>query len=170
MTSTTSADPRTSATERAAARAAPHQDGQGQGYPPAEAASDKYHGVPKFDVSTGKKLRAGAPPSYTGIFAETLVDLAATDRSVVAITAAMPGGTGIDKRKRPKRTTTWIAEQHAVTFAAGMAVEGLKPFCAIYSTFMQRLRPGQPLHLPNDSLMDRLMSSAPTTRSSTTWR
>ena len=115
---------------------------KGKGYPPAEAASDKYHGVPKFDVATGKKLASpSTAPSYTGIFAETLVDIAATDRSVVAITAAMPGGTGIDKfgKRFPKRTfDVGIAEQHAVTFAAGMAVEGLKPFCAIYSTFMQR--------------------------------
>jgi len=115
---------------------------KGKGYPPAEAASDKYHGVPKFDVATGKKaVSKNQAPSYTGVFAETLVDIAATDRSVVAITAAMPGGTGIDKfgRRFPKRTyDVGIAEQHAVTFAAGMAVEGLKPFCAIYSTFMQR--------------------------------
>jgi len=115
---------------------------KGKGYPPAEAASDKYHGVPKFDVATGRKLAPPAQaPSYTGIFAETLVDIAASDRSVVAITAAMPGGTGVDKfgKRFPKRTyDVGIAEQHAVTFAAGMAVEGLKPFCAIYSTFMQR--------------------------------
>mmetsp|Transcript_14383 Transcript_14383/g.37311 ORF Transcript_14383/g.37311 Transcript_14383/m.37311 type:complete len:723 (+) Transcript_14383:19-2187(+) len=115
---------------------------KGKGYPPAEAASDKYHGVPKFDVATGKKFTAPSKtPSYTAVFADTLVDIAATDRSVVAITAAMPGGTGIDKfgKRFPKRTyDVGIAEQHAVTFAAGMAVEGLKPFCAIYSTFMQR--------------------------------
>jgi len=115
---------------------------KGKGYPPAEAASDKYHGVPKFEVATGRKLSPPSnAPSYTAIFAETLVDIAAADRSVVAITAAMPGGTGIDKfgKRFPKRTyDVGIAEQHAVTFAAGMAVEGLKPFCAIYSTFMQR--------------------------------
>ena len=115
---------------------------KGKGYPPAEAASDKYHGVPKFEVATGRKLSPPSQaPSYTGIFAETLVDIASQDRSVVAITAAMPGGTGIDKfgKRFPKRTyDVGIAEQHAVTFAAGMAVEGLKPFCAIYSTFMQR--------------------------------
>merc|ERR1719311_1990046 len=115
---------------------------KGYGYPPAEKASDKYHGVPKFDVATGKKqMASSSAPSYTGIFAETLVDIAAEDRSVVAITAAMPGGTGVDKfgKRFPKRTyDVGIAEQHAVTFAAGMAVEGLKPFCAIYSTFMQR--------------------------------
>merc|ERR1719183_933195 len=95
---------------------------KGKGYPPAEAASDKYHGVPKFDVATGRKLAPPAvAPSYTGIFAETLVDLAANDRAVVAITAAMPGGTGIDKfgKRFPKRTfDVGIAEQHAVTFAA----------------------------------------------------
>merc|ERR1719454_2821276 len=115
---------------------------KGKGYPPAEAASDKYHGVPKFDVATGRKLAPPAQaPSYTGIFAETLVDIASADRSVVAITAAMPGGTGIDKfgKRFPKRTfDVGIAEQHAVTFVAGMATEGLKPFVAIYSTFLQR--------------------------------
>jgi len=115
---------------------------KGYGYPPAEAASDKYHGVPKFDVATGKKLTSPAKtPSYTDVFARALIDIAATDRSVVAITAAMPGGTGIDKfgRRFPKRTfDVGIAEQHAVTFAAGQAAEGLKPFCSIYSTFLQR--------------------------------
>lgn len=115
---------------------------KGKGYPPAEAASDKYHGVPKFDVATGKKFSVSSKtPSYTAIFAESLINVAATDRSVTAITAAMPGGTGIDKfgRRFPKRTfDVGIAEQHAVTFAAGLAVEGLKPFCSIYSTFMQR--------------------------------
>jgi len=115
---------------------------KGKGYPPAEAASDKYHGVPKFEVATGKKLTAPAKtPSYTSVFADSLIDLAAADRSVVAITAAMPGGTGVDKfgKRFPKRTfDVGIAEQHAVTFAAGLAVEGIKPFCAIYSTFLQR--------------------------------
>jgi len=115
---------------------------KGYGYPPAEAASDKYHGVPKFEVSTGKKLSSPSKtPSYTSVFADQLIDIAAEDRSVVAITAAMPGGTGIDKfgRRFPKRTfDVGIAEQHAVTFAAGLAVEGIKPFCAIYSTFLQR--------------------------------
>lgn len=115
---------------------------KGYGYPPAEKASDKYHGVPKFDVATGKKATsAGAAPSYTAIFADTLIDIAANDRSVCAITAAMPGGTGVDRfgKRFPKRTfDVGIAEQHAVTFAAGMATEGLKPFCAIYSTFLQR--------------------------------
>jgi transketolase C-terminal domain/subunit len=115
---------------------------KGYGYPPAEKASDKYHGVPKFDVATGKKATSsGAAPSYTAIFADTLIDIAANDRSVCAITAAMPGGTGVDRfgKRFPKRTfDVGIAEQHAVTFCAGMAVEGLKPFCAIYSTFLQR--------------------------------
>ena len=115
---------------------------KGKGYPPAEAASDKYHGVPKFDVASGKKMTSpSTAPSYTSVFADTLIDIAAQDRGVVAITAAMPGGTGIDKfgKRFPKRTfDVGIAEQHAVTFAAGMAVEGVKPFCAIYSTFMQR--------------------------------
>merc|ERR1719454_1277369 len=111
---------------------------KGKGYAPAEQASDKYHGVPKFDVATGKKASSPkGPPSYTSVFADTLIDIAANDRSVVAITAAMPGGTGVDRfgKRFPKRTyDVGIAEQHAVTFAAGMAVEGLKPFCAIYST------------------------------------
>jgi len=115
---------------------------KGYGYPPAEAASDKYHGVPKFEVSSGRKFTTPSrTPSYTAVFSDTLIDIAATDRSVVAITAAMPGGTGIDKfgRRYPKRTfDVGIAEQHAVTFAAGLAVEGIKPFCAIYSTFLQR--------------------------------
>ncbi len=115
---------------------------KGKGYAYAEAASDKYHGVPKFDVASGKKLAPPAKsPSYTSVFADTLVEIAAKDRSVVAITAAMPGGTGIDKfgRRFPKRTfDVGIAEQHAVTFAGGLAVEGIKPFCAIYSTFLQR--------------------------------
>merc|ERR1719197_2376006 len=115
---------------------------KGFGYPPAEQASDKYHGVPRFDVATGKKASSPkGPPSYTSVFADTLIDIAANDRSVVAITAAMPGGTGVDRfgKRFPKRTfDVGIAEQHAVTFAAGVAVEGLKPFCAIYSTFLQR--------------------------------
>jgi 1-deoxy-D-xylulose-5-phosphate synthase len=112
------------------------------GYPPAEAASDKYHGVAKFDVASGKqKVTVQKTPTFTTIFANSLIAIAETDRSVCAITAAMPGGTGLDKfgRRFPKRTfDVGIAEQHAITFAAGMAVEGLKPFAAIYSTFMQR--------------------------------
>jgi len=115
---------------------------KGKGYPPAEAASDKYHGVSKFDVGTGKqKVTVQKTPSLTSVFANTLINIAESDRNVCAITAAMPGGTGIDKfgRRFPKRTyDVGIAEQHAVTFAAGMAVEGLAPFCAIYSTFLQR--------------------------------
>ncbi|CAM9338849.1 unnamed protein product [Scytosiphon promiscuus] len=115
---------------------------KGMGYPPAMAASDKYHGVAKFNVATGKQHKGtSANPSLTSIFANTLIDIATEDRSVVGITAAMPGGTGMDLfgRRFPKRTyDVGIAEQHAVTFAAGMAVEGLKPFCCIYSTFMQR--------------------------------
>lgn len=117
---------------------------KGYGYPPAEAASDKYHGVAKFDVSTGKQFKGGnkgGPPSLTTTFANALCEIAAEDRTVVGITAAMPGGTGMDifGKRFPKRTfDVGIAEQHAVTFAAGMAIEGLKPFCCIYSTFMQR--------------------------------
>jgi len=137
---------------------------KGKGYPPAEAASDKYHGVAKFDVSTGKqKVTASKVPSYTTVFANSLIAIAETDRSVCGITAAMPGGTGMDKfgRRFPKRTfDVGIAEQHAVTFAAGMVVEGLKPFCAIYSTFMQRAY-DQVIHdvalqkLPVRMIMDR---------------
>ena len=116
---------------------------KGYGYPPAEAASDKYHGVAKFDVSTGKQFKGAnkGPPSLTTTFANALCEIAAEDRTVVGITAAMPGGTGMDifGKRFPKRTfDVGIAEQHAVTFAAGMAIEGLKPFCCIYSTFMQR--------------------------------
>jgi 1-deoxy-D-xylulose-5-phosphate synthase len=115
---------------------------KGKGYPPAEAASDKYHGVAKFDVASGKqKVTPQKTPSLTSIFANSLIAIAENDRSVCAITAAMPGGTGVDKfgKRFPKRTfDVGIAEQHGVTFAAGMAVEGLKPFCAIYSTFLQR--------------------------------
>lgn len=115
---------------------------KGKGYPPAEAASDRMHGVAKFDVATGKQMTTPAKtPSMTSVFANSLISIAESDRDVVAITAAMPGGTGVDKfgRRFPKRTfDVGIAEQHAVTFAAGMAVEGLKPFAAIYSTFLQR--------------------------------
>jgi 1-deoxy-D-xylulose-5-phosphate synthase len=115
---------------------------KGKGYPPAEAASDKYHGVAKFDVATGKQFVSPQKTmSFTNAFAHSLINIAEKDRSVIAITAAMPGGTGLDKfgRRFPKRTyDVGIAEQHAVTFAAGLAVEGLKPFVAIYSTFLQR--------------------------------
>jgi len=115
---------------------------KGQGYPPAEQASDKMHGVGKFDLATGVQYKGKATaPSLTSIFANSLIDAATEDRAVVGITAAMPGGTGMDifGRRFPKRTfDVGIAEQHAVTFAAGMACEGLKPFVCIYSTFMQR--------------------------------
>jgi 1-deoxy-D-xylulose-5-phosphate synthase len=115
---------------------------KGRGYPPAEAAADKYHGVVKFDVATGAQVKgkAGAP-SYTSVFAKALIAEAEADERVVAITAAMPSGTGLDKfaEKFPQRCfDVGIAEQHAVTFAAGLACEGLKPFATIYSTFLQR--------------------------------
>jgi len=115
---------------------------KGKGYAPAENAADKYHGVVKFDVVSGKQAKtAGGPPSYTSIFAKALLGEMERDEKVVAITAAMPSGTGLDKvqDKFPERTfDVGIAEQHAVTFAAGMAAEGYRPFCAIYSTFLQR--------------------------------
>mmetsp|Transcript_15878 Transcript_15878/g.31094 ORF Transcript_15878/g.31094 Transcript_15878/m.31094 type:complete len:750 (-) Transcript_15878:195-2444(-) len=115
---------------------------KGHGYPPALAASDRMHGVGKFDIATGIQVKGkAAAPSLTSIFANSLIDAATEDRAIVGITAAMPGGTGMDifGRRFPKRTfDVGIAEQHAVTFAAGMACEGLKPFCCIYSTFMQR--------------------------------
>lgn len=115
---------------------------KGYGYPPAEQASDRMHGVGKFNLGTGVQVKhKGIAPSFTSIFANALIDAATEDRSIVGITAAMPGGTGMDifGRRFPKRTyDVGIAEQHAVTFAAGMACEGLKPFCCIYSTFMQR--------------------------------
>jgi 1-deoxy-D-xylulose-5-phosphate synthase len=116
---------------------------KGHGYAPAEAAADKYHGVVKFDVITGKqdKGAGGGPPAYQNVFGETLAMLADTDERIVAITAAMPSGTGVDKfaAKHPTRAfDVGIAEQHAVTFAAGLAAQGMRPFCAIYSTFLQR--------------------------------
>ena len=115
---------------------------KGRGYAPAEASADKYHGVTKFDVVSGTQAKAVAKaPSYTGVFAKALMAEAAADDKIVAITAAMPSGTGLDKfgDKFPTRTfDVGIAEQHAVTFAAGLATEGYKPFCAIYSTFLQR--------------------------------
>lgn len=115
---------------------------KGFGYPPAEQASDRMHGVGKFNLGTGAQLKSkSVAPSLTSIFAHALIDAATEDRTIVGITAAMPGGTGMDifGRRFPKRTfDVGIAEQHAVTMAAGMACEGLKPFCCIYSTFMQR--------------------------------
>lgn len=115
---------------------------KGKGYAPAEAAADKYHGVNKFDVITGAqaKVKPNAP-SYTAVFGETLVQEGALDDKIVAITAAMPTGTGVDKFAEafPARTfDVGIAEQHAVTFAAGLACDGMKPFAALYSTFLQR--------------------------------
>jgi 1-deoxy-D-xylulose-5-phosphate synthase len=115
---------------------------KGHGYAPAEASLDKYHGVSKFDVITGKQHKPKAnAPSYTSVFAKALIAEAETDDKIVAITAAMPGGTGVDKFSEsfPDRSfDVGIAEQHAVTFAAGLATEGYRPFCAIYSTFLQR--------------------------------
>jgi 1-deoxy-D-xylulose-5-phosphate synthase len=115
---------------------------KGHGYGPAEASDDKYHGVSKFNVVTGEQVKATpSAPSYTSVFAEALVDEAARDDKVVAITAAMPSGTGLDKfaSAYPDRCfDVGIAEQHGVTFAAGLASEGFKPFAAIYSTFLQR--------------------------------
>ena len=116
---------------------------KGHGYAPAEAAPDKYHGVVKFDVVTGKQDKGpgGGPPAYQNVFGETLAKLAETDERIVAITAAMPTGTGVDKFAQAHPTRSFdvgIAEQHAVTFAAGLAAQGMRPFCAIYSTFLQR--------------------------------
>jgi 1-deoxy-D-xylulose-5-phosphate synthase len=115
---------------------------KGKGYGPAEAAADKYHGVQKFDVISGEQAKAEpGPPSYTGVFAAALTAEAERDDKVVAITAAMPSGTGLDKfgaRFPDRMFDVGIAEQHAVTFAAGLAAQGYRPFCAIYSTFLQR--------------------------------
>ena len=115
---------------------------KGKGYAPAEAAPDKYHGVAKFNVITGEQAKAPAgPPSYTKVFADALIQEAEKDPRIVAITAAMPSGTGLDRfaKRFPERCfDVGIAEQHAVTFAAGLAAEGMAPFCAIYSTFLQR--------------------------------
>jgi 1-deoxy-D-xylulose-5-phosphate synthase len=115
---------------------------KGKGYEPAEKSADKYHGVVKFDVATGaqQKSKTGAP-QYTKVFAESLIKEARKDDKIVAITAAMPSGTGLDlfQKEFPKRTfDVGIAEQHGVTFAAGLATEGFKPFATIYSTFLQR--------------------------------
>lgn len=115
---------------------------KGHGYPPAEASDDKYHGVVKFDVATGTQTKAKVvAPSYTKVFAESLIKEARKDSRIVGITAAMPSGTGLDlfAREFPSRFfDVGIAEQHAVTFAAGLAADGFKPFAAIYSTFLQR--------------------------------
>ncbi|KAI3459316.1 hypothetical protein Pfo_015979 [Paulownia fortunei] len=115
---------------------------KGRGYPYAEKAADKYHGVTKFDPATGKQFKSSAPTqSYTTYFAEALIAEAEADKDIVAIHAAMGGGTGLNlfQRRFPTRCfDVGIAEQHAVTFAAGLACEGIKPFCAIYSSFMQR--------------------------------
>jgi 1-deoxy-D-xylulose-5-phosphate synthase len=116
---------------------------KGKGYAPAENAADKYHGVVKFDVISGKQDKGpgGGPPAYTAVFAEALKAEMARDEKVVAITAAMPSGTGLDKVEAafPDRMfDVGIAEQHGVTFAAGLAAQGMRPFCAIYSTFLQR--------------------------------
>ena len=115
---------------------------KGKGYAPAETARDKGHGVSKFDVVTGRQSKAPSnAPSYTKVFARTLIDEASRDDKIVAVTAAMPDGTGLDlfAEKFPSRCfDVGIAEQHAVTFCAGMAAGGMKPFCALYSTFLQR--------------------------------
>jgi 1-deoxy-D-xylulose-5-phosphate synthase len=115
---------------------------KGKGYAPAEASSDKYHGVSKFNVVTGAQVKAPSKaPTYTRVFADSLIAEAKKDEKIVAITAAMPDGTGLDRFAKEFPTRTFdvgIAEQHAVTFAAGLACEGLKPFAVIYSTFLQR--------------------------------
>ena len=115
---------------------------KGKGYAPAENSADKYHGVAKFDVITGEqKKSAGGPPAYQNVFGDTLAKLADTDPRICAITAAMPSGTGVDRfaKAHPERSfDVGIAEQHGVTFAAGLAAQGMRPFAAIYSTFLQR--------------------------------
>ena len=115
---------------------------KGKGYAPAEAASDKYHGVSKFDVISGKQKKTPSnAPSYTSVFAQSLIKEAEKDTKIAAITAAMPDGTGLNKfaERFPQRTfDVGIAEQHAVTFSAGLAAGGIKPFCTLYSTFLQR--------------------------------
>ncbi|MEO0440397.1 MAG: 1-deoxy-D-xylulose-5-phosphate synthase [Pseudomonadota bacterium] len=116
---------------------------KGKGYKHAEEAADKYHGVAKFDVVSGKQDKGpgGGPPAYQNVFGETLAKLANDDSRICAITAAMPSGTGVDKfaKAHPdKAFDVGIAEQHGVTFAAGLAAQGMRPFCAIYSTFLQR--------------------------------
>jgi 1-deoxy-D-xylulose-5-phosphate synthase len=137
---------------------------KGKGYTPAEERANEFHGTGPFDIATGRKIsKPGAPPTYTGVFGKTLVELAEKDKSIVAITAAMPDGTGTNQfaQRFPERFfDVGIAEQHAVTFAAGLATEGIKPVTAIYSTFMQRAY-DQVLHdicmqnLPVKLCMDR---------------
>jgi len=144
---------------------------KGKGYGPAEAAADKYHGVQKFDVITGQQSKSQATaPSYTRVFADALIREAEKDDKIVAITAAMPSGTGLDRfaERFPDRAfDVGIAEQHAVTFAAGLAADGMKPFAAIYSTFLQRGY-DQVVHdvaiqrLPVRFAIDRAGLSAPT--------
>jgi 1-deoxy-D-xylulose-5-phosphate synthase len=115
---------------------------KGKGYPPAEAADDKYHGVSAFDVITGAQAKPKSnAPAYTRVFGDALLEAARRDEKIVAVTAAMPQGAGVDRMQEvfPERVfDVGIAEQHAVTFSAGLATEGFKPFCAIYSTFLQR--------------------------------
>jgi 1-deoxy-D-xylulose-5-phosphate synthase len=115
---------------------------KGKGYKPAEESADKYHGVPKFNVVTGEKQKGSAgAPAYQNVFGDTLADLADRDTRICAITAAMPSGTGVDRfaKRHPDRSfDVGIAEQHGVTFAAGLAAQGMRPFAAIYSTFLQR--------------------------------
>jgi 1-deoxy-D-xylulose-5-phosphate synthase len=115
---------------------------KGKGYAPAETSADKYHGVVKFDVATGAQAKSkGGAPQYTKVFGESLIKEARKDDKIIAITAAMPSGTGLDlfEKEFPKRCfDVGIAEQHAVTFAGGLATEGFKPFATIYSTFLQR--------------------------------
>ncbi len=116
---------------------------KGKGYGPAEESADKYHGVAKFDIISGKQDKGpgGGPPAYQNVFGETLAKLAEDDPLICAITAAMPSGTGVDRfaKAHPDRAfDVGIAEQHGVTFAAGLAAQGMRPFCAIYSTFLQR--------------------------------
>ncbi|MEQ1510917.1 MAG: 1-deoxy-D-xylulose-5-phosphate synthase, partial [Sphingopyxis sp.] len=115
---------------------------KGKGYAPAEASADKYHGVQRFDVITGEQVKSpAAAPSYQNVFGDALSRLAMSDERICAITAAMPSGTGVDRfaARHPTRSfDVGIAEQHAVTFAAGLAAQGMRPFCAIYSTFLQR--------------------------------
>ncbi|WP_428027310.1 1-deoxy-D-xylulose-5-phosphate synthase [Altererythrobacter sp.] len=115
---------------------------KGKGYAPAENSADKYHGVAKFDVITGEQKKSpGGPPAYQNVFGDTLAKLAESDSRICAITAAMPSGTGVDRfaKAHPDRSfDVGIAEQHGVTFAAGLAAQGMRPFAAIYSTFLQR--------------------------------